>query len=168
MGIINYGDIKKIFYRVDKLSDYHKIKLKHFYDEKVDDLPIQEYGIFFHLFDDMDDIKKLKSYQKDFLLSMVCSYIQQGCSDGRRFEVLLGDMYKSGNDGTKEDISYFVSEFGPDFIIDMKRYIEIFGRKQNIDIIALTYDTLNWNKVTKRNWRNTIIGMNKEEHDEFE
>ena len=152
-------DMKSLFERVAALQPYHKMKLKNLYGENFEDLPALEYGIVLRVVDEMKQFWTLPEYKKNFLLNMISLYIRQDCKNGKNFEKCLGEIYLAGNTGVQESISYFVSEDGKDFVVDMERYLQIFSNDSNINVVKLTCDVLNLNKLIKREWRNSILNI---------
>jgi len=81
---------------------------------------------------------------------MMATYIKQGCESGRPFECVLKAMYDAGNAAAKQKIGYMIDERDKRIFINyVTRYVELCSKENNIDIIKLTSDVLNWSYKQK-------------------
>ena len=159
-SIINPIDITSIFEKVKTLGENDRMLLRRAWKIPFNRLRMPQKALLFNLIGD-DDVA---IYKMDFLADMMAIYIKQGCESGKPFECVLKTMYDAGNAATKQKIGYMIDERDKRIFINyVTRYVELCSKENNIDIIKLTSDVLNWSYKTKEEWIKTIAGISKEE-----
>ena len=159
-SIINPIDITSIFEKVKTLGENDRMPLRRAWKIPFNRLRMPQKALLFNLIGD-DDVA---IYKMDFLADMMAIYIKQGCESGKPFECILKTMYDAGNAATKQKIGYMIDERDKRIFINyVTRYVELCSKENNIDIIKLTSDVLNWSYKTKEEWIKTIAGISKEE-----
>lgn len=156
----NQIDVISIFEKVKALSDDDKMLLRRAWKIPFNRLRMPQKALLFNIIGN----DNIAIYKMDFLSDMMATYIKQGCESGRPFECVLKTMYDAGNAAAKQKIGYMIDERDKRILINyVTRYVELCSKENNIDIIKLTSDVLNWSYKTKDEWTKTIAGIYKEE-----
>lgn len=159
-NIINPIDITSIFEKVRSLDENDKMLLRRAWKIPFNQLRMPQKALLFNLIEN----DNVATYKMDFLADMMAIHIKQGCESGRPFEYVLKTMYDTGNAATKQKIGYMIDERDKRVFINyVTRYVELCSKENNIDIIKLASDVLNWSYKTKDEWIKTIAGISKEE-----
>lgn len=162
-NMTNPIDITPIFEKAKRLDENDKMLLRRAWRIPFNRLRMPQKALLFSLIGD----DNVAIYKMDFLADMMAIYIKQGCESGKPFECVLKTMYDAGNAAAKQKIGYMIDERDKRIFINyVTRYVELCSKENNIDIIKLVYDVLNWSYKTKEDWIKTIAGISKEEKTE--
>lgn len=162
MPKIEYEKISEMFEKIDKLQDKDKLLIRRAYQMPFKKLSTPQIILFMKITGG-----EIPAYKLDFLRNMMAIYVNQKCKGSILFENCLKDLYRNGSASAQQRIGYMIDEKDlPTLYAYVTRYAEMFSQKNNVDIISLAYDVLNWTDSTRYKWIRTIAGTKEEEENE--
>lgn len=165
-------NVEPIFDKVKDLDKHDKMLLKKASKMPFERLPWITQALVYSITKD-SGIKTHKDKDScySFLTNMIAAYIGQDCRSGKAFEDLLKKLYATSdkkNASVKLKVGYMCDERDNRVRMDsIKRYVALFSKENNIDIVKLTSDVLNWSGMIKDAWTKTIAGINNKETEDF-